>query len=422
MPKHEIQNAEAAGFYKCHKCGDAENLWVQPSHTSIIYVGFYNLFSPDEPKLSSNSLSSYHWYPYITCCADGHKVGLTVTLWSLSRGVDHLCSGKPAVGCRSAVWGFTVGVTFFLMLSKIWIDRLLRCLSMSISPPESGCGSSGRGCCAPSAADLNLCRNKRSSALSTSSVALTRSERAALSLLRAALLSFIVWIFCIFSFLTTWSRASSSSLRNFESIENTSLICLSVSWPWTSVSLAVWSKFPLLSLKTCSFCCAGFRSSRSIFLWSRAASSTGLMVQLMCEFECKQMIQTGCWWSRQKSLSFSACRLHRAAGLVESLSVLSGKKASDKFFSGKFRGGSLCEDLLIHIGHSRVVFCVHHIWRQALQKLWPHVSRTGSLKMSWQTGHNRFSSDLVAIISVTQKVQQTQFLKQPQVLMTMRKN
>ena len=165
-----------------------------------------------------------------------------------------------------------------------------------------------------------------------------------------------------------------------------------MSWPWTSVSLAVWSKFPLLSLKTCSFCCAGFRSSRSIFLWSRAASSTGLMVQLMCEFECKQMIQTGCWWSRQKSLSFSACRLHRSAGL-ESLSVLSSKWASHNFLSAKFWGGFLCEDLCLQNGHSRVVFCLRHVWRQELQKLWPHVSKTGSLKISWQMEHNRSPSE-----------------------------
>ncbi|KAF3855727.1 hypothetical protein F7725_016450 [Dissostichus mawsoni] len=62
---------------------------------------------------------------------------------------------------------------------------------------------------------LQLCRKEMSSALSSSSVALTVCERAAISLLTASIFSSIILLFCSSSSLSAAILASSSSSRNW---------------------------------------------------------------------------------------------------------------------------------------------------------------------------------------------------------------
>ncbi|KAF3855401.1 hypothetical protein F7725_023456 [Dissostichus mawsoni] len=89
--------------------------------------------------------------------------------------------------------------------------RLPRCLAWFIRAPEGSCGSSSRGRCSLSTAALK----ETSLALSSSSVALTVSERAAISLLTASIFSSIILLFCFSSSLSAAILASSSSSRNW---------------------------------------------------------------------------------------------------------------------------------------------------------------------------------------------------------------
>ena len=139
------------------------------------------------------------------------------------------------------------------------------------------------------------------------------------------------------------------------------------------------------------------RFSWSSFLSCRAASSMGLNLWSVCFFESLQMTHAGCWWSRQKNLSFSECRLQR-----EALRFFSCKKASQSFFNSWFSGGFFFEDFVLHSGHTRFCLSLHQLFRQSLQKLWLQDRRTGSLKTSWQTGQQRSSSDLEAILSLSE--------------------
>lgn len=135
----------------------------------------------------------------------------------------------------------------------------------------------------------------------------------------------------------------------------------------------------------------------------------GLKLWLVCELECRQMTQAGSWCSRQKSLSSSKCRLQRA---LDRLCSLCSKKSSHRFFSAKFRGGlGEGNKVLLQTGHweKRVCFSVHHCSQQALQKLWLHVRRTGSLNMSRQIGQWRFSADRKAILFLQAKLQTADF-------------
>lgn len=108
------------------------------------------------------------------------------------------------------------------------------------------------------------------------------------------------------------------------------------------------------------------------------------------------MRQTGVWWSRQKSWSFSACRLQKAS---EALRSFSNKKASHRFFTTRLQGGSADEDTVLQTGHSCDAFASHHMFRQFLQKLWLHDRATGCLKTSKQTGQQRSIPGLEAILS-----------------------
>ncbi|KAF3850419.1 hypothetical protein F7725_012191 [Dissostichus mawsoni] len=97
----------------------------------------------------------------------------------------------------------------FILLQMLKL-RLPRCLAWSIRAPEGSCGSSSRGRCSLSTAALK----ETSSALSSSSVALTVCERAAISLLTASIFSSIILLFCSSSSLSAAILASSSSSRN----------------------------------------------------------------------------------------------------------------------------------------------------------------------------------------------------------------
>ena len=86
-----------------------------------------------------------------------------------------------------------------------------------------------------------------------------------------------------------------------------------VSRAWNFTCSAVWSQFPLTCSKTFSFSCEGFGD-----FWNSSLRSC-LNLWLLCFFESLQTRHAGCWWSRQKSLSFSPCRLQRASDSVEAL-------------------------------------------------------------------------------------------------------
>lgn len=119
----------------------------------------------------------------------------------------------------------------------------------------------------------------------------------------------------------------------------------------------------------------------------------GLNLWLVCLLESLQMRHTASLWSRQKSLSFSECREQRTSDPVELLCSLSWRAASHRFFKARLRGGLLFGDLVLQHGHSNTLLPFHQLLRQTLQKLWLHNRTTGSLKMSWQTGQDKFSSD-----------------------------
>lgn len=124
------------------------------------------------------------------------------------------------------------------------------------------------------------------------------------------------------------------------------------------------------------------------------------MLWLLCVSECKQTKHTSCWSFRQKSFNVSERSWQSSPDSDEALSGLFNKKSSHTFFSARFWGGSNNEDSLLHTGHS-VGFPANHLCQQALQKLWPHNSRTGCWKISWQIGQDRFDLDSEEIFSLS---------------------
>lgn len=133
-------------------------------------------------------------------------------------------------------------------------------------------------------------------------------------------------------------------------------------------------------------------------LQSSTASSIGENSWVLCSLEDWQTTQMGCLSTRQKSFNFSPCRLQfiTSSSNVE-LCLLSCKRASQTFFRAKLVGGLDLEALFLHTGHSRNPES-QQLFRQLLQKLWLHDSKTGSLKMSQHTGHVRSSSGIDMII------------------------
>ncbi len=135
----------------------------------------------------------------------------------------------------------------------------------------------------------------------------------------------------------------------------------------------------------------------SLTLHEGITSSMGLNVWLSCFCEFIHNTHTGCLSSRQKSLSFSLCKLQISSDPDEHLSFFSFRNDSHKFFNARLTGGSSLEDLVLQTGHSWVFLVLQNCWRHSLQKLWLHDRRTGVLKISWHTGQEKSSSDSEAI-------------------------
>lgn len=71
------------------------------------------------------------------------------------------------------------------------------------------------------------------------------------------------------------------------------------------------------------------------------------------------------------------------------------RKVSATFFSARLTVGSVREHFLLQMGHSRLAFFLfQNCCRQARQKLWLHLSTTGSLKISQQIGQDSSSSSI----------------------------
>ncbi len=88
----------------------------------------------------------------------------------------------------------------------------------------------------------------------------------------------------------------------------------------------------------------------SLTLYEGITSSIGLTVWLTCFCEVKHTTHTGCLSSRQKSLSFSLCKLQISSDPDERLSFLSFRNDSHKFFNTRLHGGLSLEDLLLQTG------------------------------------------------------------------------
>ncbi len=116
-------------------------------------------------------------------------------------------------------------------------------------------------------------------------------------------------------------------------------------------------------------------------LWDESTSLMGLNVWLTCFSESLHTKHTGCLSSRQKSLSFSLCKLQISSDPDECLSFLSFISESHRFFNARLRGGYSFEDLLLQTGHSWVFLVFQNCWRHSLQILWLQDRITGSLKI-----------------------------------------
>lgn len=106
----------------------------------------------------------------------------------------------------------------------------------------------------------------------------------------------------------------------------------------------------------------------------------------------------GCLSTRQKSFSFSPCRLQFIFSSSRELCLLTCITASQTFFRAKLEGALDLEVFFLHTGHSRNPVSQQR-FRQLLQKLWLHDSKTGSVKMSQHIGHVRSSSGSDMIIA-----------------------
>lgn len=124
-------------------------------------------------------------------------------------------------------------------------------------------------------------------------------------------------------------------------------------------------------------------------LWFCTTSSSGLW--LCCLVSCHTK-QTGCLSS---SSSVFPCRLQSTELILLVdfwLSICDCEKASHRLFRERLGGYQSLEHFLLQTGHSQDSLCFQFPRRQVLQKLWPHDTRTGSLKMSQHTGQERSSS------------------------------
>ncbi len=121
-------------------------------------------------------------------------------------------------------------------------------------------------------------------------------------------------------------------------------------------------------------------------LYEGTTSLIGLNLWFSCCSEVKHTKHAGSLSSRQKSLSFSLCKLQISSDPDERLSFLSFRNDSHKFCNARFNGGQSFEDLLLQTGHSWVFLVLQNCWRHSLQTLWLHDKITGVLKISQHTG------------------------------------
>lgn len=128
----------------------------------------------------------------------------------------------------------------------------------------------------------------------------------------------------------------------------------------------------------------------------------GTQLCFLCFCASLQITQMSCWSSWQKSFSFSLWTLQWSRGLEVVLLFFSCLKVSERFLRARLGGGLAIGNISLHTGHVWCLLCLHHSWRQCLQKLWPHSKRTGSLNISQHTGQVQSASDcdtLDAILS-----------------------
>ncbi len=140
----------------------------------------------------------------------------------------------------------------------------------------------------------------------------------------------------------------------------------------------------------------------SLTLQSTTASSIGEQSWFLCSLEDWHTTQMGCLSTTQKSFSFSPCRVQLVFSSSSELCLLTCKTASHTFFRAKLDGALDLEAFFLHTGHSRNPVSQQR-FRQLLQKLWLHGSKTGSVKMSQHIGHVRSSSgsDMIVRLSWT---------------------
>ncbi len=125
----------------------------------------------------------------------------------------------------------------------------------------------------------------------------------------------------------------------------------------------------------------------------------GLNVWLTCFSESLHTKHTGCLSSRQKSLSFSLCKLQISSDPDERLSFLSFISESHKFFNARLHRGCSFVDIVLQTGHSWVFLVFQNSWRHSLQILWLQDRIIGSLKISQHTGQESSSTDFESILS-----------------------
>lgn len=136
-----------------------------------------------------------------------------------------------------------------------------------------------------------------------------------------------------------------------------------------------------------------------VTLQSRTASSKGEQLWSVWSLENWHTTQIGSLSTRQKSFSLSPCRLQLILSFTASaLWFLTCRRASQMFFRARLDRGLDFWALLLHTGHSRRPVSQQR-FKQVLQKLWLHDSKTGSVKMSQHTGHVRSSSGSDMIIA-----------------------
>ncbi len=129
-------------------------------------------------------------------------------------------------------------------------------------------------------------------------------------------------------------------------------------------------------------------------LYDEATSLMGLNVWLTRFCESLHTKHTGCLSSRQKSLSFSLCKLQISSDPDERLSFLCFRNDSHTFFNARLHGGQRFEDLLMQTGHFRVFLVLHNCWRHSYR----HCDYMTEEQESWRFHSTRDKKNLLQIV------------------------